>query len=109
MNGLQEAFIGLIAVLITGFISNLTAKATKYFKQKSILDKFEAKKDSVNIAVNAVEQIALIEDVPHKYNEAKIRARKLLETQGIVISDAELDSLIEAAVSGFNQGYQENK
>lgn len=109
MNGLQDALIGLVVVVITGFISNLTAKATKYFKQKGILDKFEAKKDSVNIAVNAVEQIALIEDVPHKYNEAKSRARKLLETQGIVISDSELDSLIEAAVSGFNQGYQENK
>lgn len=109
MNGLQEAVLNLAVVLITGAVGVLSAKATQYFKEKGVLAKFEAKKESVNIAVNAVEQIALIEDVPHKYNEAKRRARKLLETQGIVISDAELDSLIEAAVSGFNQGYQENK
>lgn len=109
MNGLQEAVLNLAVVLITGAVSVVSAKATQYFKEKGVLAKFEAKKESVNIAVNAVEQIALNEDVPHKYNEAKKRARKLLETQGIVISDAELDSLIEAAVSGFNQGYQENK
>lgn len=109
MNGLQEALLSLATIFITAAVSVVSAKVTNYLKEKGVLAKFEAKKESVNIAVNAVEQIALIEDVPHKYNEAKRRARKLLETQGIVISDAELDSLIEAAVSGFNQGYQENK
>lgn len=109
MNGLQDAILNLAVVLITGAVSILSAKATQYFKEKGVLARFEAKKESVDIAVNAVEQIALIEEVPHKYNEAKRRARKLLETQGIIISDAELDSLIEAAVSGLNQGYQECK
>lgn len=106
MNGLQDALLNLALILITGAVSVVSAKVTQYFKEKGVLAKFEAKKESVNIAVNAVEQIALIENVPHKYNEAKRRAITLLQTQGIVISDAELDSLIEAAVSGLKQGYE---
>lgn len=109
MIGLQEAIISLAAVLITGFVTNLTAKATKYFKEKGILAKFEAKKESVTIAVNAVEQIAAVEDVPNKFNEAQRRAVHLLNEQGIQITDAELKSLIEAAVLAVQKGYEENK
>lgn len=107
--GLQEALLNLAVVLITGAVSVLTAKTTRYFKEKGVLSKFESKKESVAIAVNAVEQIAKIEKVPDKYNEAKRRAIKLLQTQGIIISDSELNSLIEAAVNGLKQGYEENK
>lgn len=109
MDSLQQALLNLAVVVITGAVSIATKKLTTYFKEKGVLSKFEAKKESVNIAVNAVEQIALNEDVPHKYNEAKRRAIELLRTQGIVISDRELDSLIEAAVSGLKQGYEEGR
>lgn len=109
MDGLQQAFLNLAVVVITGIVSLATKKVTAYFKQKGVLQKFEAKKESVNIAVNAVEQIYFNEDGPVRYEHAKKRAIEMLRVQGIIISDAELDTLIESAVSGLKQGYNEGK
>lgn len=109
MHGLQEAFINLMIVLITGGVSYLSAKLTQYFKQKGVIAAFDKKKESVQIAVDAVEQIAKVEQLDSKYLEAKSRAVDLLNEQGITITNSELDSLIEAAVRGLKQGYTENK
>ncbi len=109
MQGIQDALINLMIVLITGGVSILSAKLTQYFKQKGMLAELESKKESVAIAVNAVEQIAKVEQLDSKYDEAKERAVTLLNEQGISISETELDSLIEAAVTGLKQGYTENK
>ena len=109
MDGLQQAFLNLVIVVITGAVSLATKKLTTYFKEKGVLAKFEAKKESVNIAVNAAEQIYFNEDGPVRYEHAKKRAIEMLRTQGIVISDAELNTLIESAVNGMKQGYNEGK
>lgn len=105
MQGLQEAVMQLAVVVITGLVSVLTAKATAYFKEKGLLAKLDAKKKSVDIAVNAVEQIYYEEEGPERYKQAKVRAIDLLNKQGITITEQELDTLIEAAVSGMKQGY----
>lgn len=105
MQGLQEAVMQLAVVVITGLVSVLTAKATAYFREKGLLAKLDAKKKSVDIAVNAVEQIYYEEEGPERYKQAKVRAIDLLNKQGITITEQELDTLIEAAVSGMKQGY----
>lgn len=105
MQGLQEAVMQLAVVIITGLVSVLTAKATVYFKEKGLLAKLDAKKKSVDIAVNAVEQIYYEEEGPERYKQARTRAIDLLNKQGITITEQELDTLIEAAVSGMKQGY----
>lgn len=105
MQGLQEAVMQLAVVIITGLVSVLTAKATAYFKEKGLLAKLDAKKKSVDIAVNAVEQIYYEEQGPERYKQARTRAIDLLNKQGITITEQELDTLIEAAVAGMKQGY----
>lgn len=105
MQGLQEAVMQLAVVVITGLVSVLTAKATAYFKEKGLLAKLDAKKKSVDIAVNAVEQIYYQENGPERYKQARTRAIDLLNKQGITITEQELDTLIEAAVAGMKQGY----
>ena len=105
MQGLQEAVMQLAVVIITGLVSVLTAKATAYFREKGLLAKLDAKKKSVDIAVNAVEQIYYEEEGPERYKQARTRAIDLLNKQGITITEQELDTLIEAAVSGMKQGY----
>lgn len=105
MQGLQEAVMQLAVVVITGLVSVLTAKATAYFREKGLLAKLDAKKKSVDIAVNAVEQIYYEEEGPERYKQAKVRAIDLLNKQGITITEQELDTLIEAAVAGMKQGY----
>lgn len=105
MQGLQEAVMQLAVVIITGLVSVLTAKATAYFREKGLLAKLEAKKKSVDIAVNAVEQIYYEEEGPERYKQARTRAIDLLNKQGITITEQELDTLIEAAVAGLKQGY----
>lgn len=105
MQGLQEAVMQLAVVIITGLVSVLTAKATAYFREKGLLAKLDAKKKSVDIAVNAVEQIYYQEEGPERYKQARTRAIDLLNKQGITITEQELDTLIEAAVSGMKQGY----
>lgn len=105
MQGLQEAVMQLAVVIITGLVSVLTAKVTAYFREKGLLAKLDAKKKSVDIAVNAVEQIYYEEEGPERYKQARTRAIDLLNKQGITITEQELDTLIEAAVSGMKQGY----
>ena len=105
MQGLQEAVMQLAVVVITGLVSVLTAKATAYFREKGLLAKLDAKKKSVDIAVNAVEQIYYQEEGPERYKQARTRAIDLLNKQGITITEQELDTLIEAAVAGMKQGY----
>lgn len=105
MQGLQEAVMQLAVVIITGLVSVLTAKATAYFREKGLLAKLDAKKKSVDIAVKAVEQIYYEEEGPERYKQARTRAIDLLNKQGITITEQELDTLIEAAVSGMKQGY----
>lgn len=105
MQGLQEAVMQLAVVVITGLVSVLTAKSTAYFREKGLLAKLDAKKKSVDIAVNAVEQIYYEEEGPERYKQARTRAIDLLNKQGITITEQELDTLIEAAVAGLKQGY----
>ncbi|RST96149.1 hypothetical protein CBF37_11215 [Vagococcus vulneris] len=109
MNGLQDAVINLLAILITGAVTVLSAKATAYFKQKGMLDLLKTKQDTVKIAVNAAEQIYKVEDGQVRYDKAKKRAVQMLNEQLIPITDIELDSLIEAAVIGMKQGYEQNR
>lgn len=106
---IQEAVMQLMLAVITGLIGLVTAKITKYFKEKGILAKFEAKKTSVDIAVNAVEQIYYNEDGVVRYQNAKQRATDILNDQGIKITDDELNTLIEASVMAMKNSYEQER
>lgn len=101
--GLQEALFNLFLAVVTGLLSVITTKVTVYFKEKGLLNKLEAKRESVDIAVNAVEQIYYQENGPERFKQAQERARELLAKQGINISEQELETLIEASVSAMKQ------
>lgn len=101
--GLQEALFNLFLAVVTGLLSVITSKVTLYFKEKGLLDQLKAKQKSVDIAVNAVEQIYYQENGPERFKHAQNRARELLAKQGINISEQELETLIEASVGAMKQ------
>lgn len=103
MTGLQDAVFNLLAVVLTGFVGMIATNVTKYFKKKGIVSTIQAKEASVMIAVDAIEQIARNEKVPDKFNAAKRLAVEFLNKQGVSISEAELDMLIESSVAEINK------
>lgn len=103
MSGLQDALINLLAVVLTGFVGIVATNVTRYFKKKGVLSTLQAKEASVAIAVDAIEQIARNEHIPDKFNAAKRLAVEFLNKQGVSISEAELDMLIESSVAEINK------
>lgn len=103
MEAIQEAVLHLVAVVITGILGVVATKVTAFLKQKGVVATLEAKKSSVAIAVDAIEQIARNEKVPDKFYAAKQMAIQFLNEQGITITDAEAEALIEAAVAEINK------
>lgn len=65
----------------------------------------ETKKDVVNTTVQYVEQVYQDIHGEEKLEKALERASKLLQEKGITISNTELETLIESAVCGFNDGF----
>lgn len=65
----------------------------------------QTKKDVVATTVQYVEQICKDLHGQEKLDMALERASKLLAEQGINVSTTELETLIEAAVNGFNGGW----
>ena len=94
---LQPYVISILAVLL----SYLGARLNKFLNSKIEKDKQEQIKDIVKGVVAFVEQVAKfdLELVgKEKYNLAKEKAVLLLNEKGLVVSETELDMLIEAFV-----------
>lgn len=107
MESIQEALLNLATVFLVGIIGVVARKFTAYLDKKGIVDTLIAKESSVAIAVDAIEQIARNEKVPDKFKAAKVMAVEFLGKQGIHITDAELETLIEAAVAEINKNVKE--
>lgn len=103
MDSIREGIFAFVAVIIIGLLSFIVEKALVFLKQKGLLTTLQMKKESVTIAVNAIEQIARNEKIPDKFKAAKKRALQLLNAQGITITDDELQTLIEATVAKINE------
>ena len=94
---LQPYVISILAVLLT----YLGARLNKFLNSRIEKDKQEQIKDIVKGVVAFVEQVAKfdLELVgKEKYNLAKEKAVLLLNEKGLVVSETELDMLIEAFV-----------
>jgi len=107
MEMIQTAVLNLLAVVITAAIGVLTTKITAFLKKKGVVANLQAKEASVMIAVDAIEQIARNEKVPDKFAAAKRMAVEFLTEQGITITDAELEALIESAVAEINKNVKD--
>ena len=68
----------------------------------------QTKKDVVETTVQYVEQICKDLHGQEKLDMAMYRASALLAEQGINVSATELETLIEAAVNGFNGGWSKS-
>lgn len=100
---IQSAVLNLLAVVITAAIGIVTKKLTVYLKNKGLIAILQAKEASVMIAVDAIEQIARNENIPNKYEQAKLLATEFLKQQGVSITNEELQAFIESAVAEMNK------
>lgn len=100
---LQPYLIGILTVIL-GYVGN---KLRLYFDAKIETEKQEQIKDIVKGVVAFVEQVAKV-DVElkgkEKFNLAKEKTILLLNEKGFVISETELDMLIESFVLGLKEG-----
>lgn len=86
---LLDALLGLVAVLITGFL-------IPYLKQKYSLEKRAQAYQIVKIAVQSVEQLALALGWDGKQKKEEVV--KILSGYNIRLTHAELNAMIESAV-----------
>ncbi len=84
-----EAIIGLMGLLITGFL-------IPYLKQKYSVEKRNQAFQLVRIAVQSVEQIAIATGMSGK--EKKAEVIRFLNSYGVKMNAEEMDRMIEAAV-----------
>ncbi len=90
---------GTVLMVMAGIVGYQVKKLyTKYIDTQT-------KKDVVATTVQYVEQICKDLHGQEKLDMAIDRASALLAEQGINVSATELETLIEAAVNGFNGGW----
>lgn len=97
--------VSIIVVAIAGIVGQ---KLRTYFDDKEIGEELFNKNYIVQIAVNAAEQVATHDETINKYEDAKRRALHMMNTNGLKVSDDELDSLIEDTVKAL-KGKGENE
>lgn len=92
---------GTVLMVITGVLG---------YQVKKLYNKYvdtQTKKDVVNSTVQYVEQVYKDIHGEEKLAKAVERASQILNEQGIIVSVDELETLIEAAVNGFNGGFSQ--
>ena len=93
---------GTVLMVLAGIVGYQVKKLyTKYIDTQT-------KKDVVATTVQYVEQICKDLHGQEKLDMAIERASALLTEQGINVSATELETLIEAAVNGFNGGWSKS-
>lgn len=99
---LQPYLVGILTVIL-GYVGN---KLRLYFDAKIETEKQEQIKDIVKGVVAFVEQVAKVDvelEGKEKFNLAKEKAVLLLNEKGFVVSEVELDMLIESFVLGLQE------
>lgn len=103
-------FINQIMPSLVDFIAVVVGCGLMYAGQyvKKLYNKYvddETKKQVVNSTVQYVEQVYKDIHGEEKLEKALERASELLKEKGIAVSNTELETLIESAVCGFNDGF----
>lgn len=91
--------VGTVLMVMAGIVG---------YQVKKLYNKYidtQVKKDVVDTTVKYVEQVYTDIHGEEKLAKAIERASQLLNDQGIIVSVDELETLIEAAVNGFNGGF----
>lgn len=102
LNQIMPSLVDFIAVVVGCGLMYAGQYVKKLYNQ--YVDN-ETKKDVVNTTVQYVEQVYQDIHGEEKLEKALERASKLLQEKGITISNTELETLIESAVFGFNDGF----
>lgn len=104
------SLLGTVVSVVTGIIGYKISKwGDKYIENQNTLMTSEEKKAIINSTVRYVEQVFKDLNGTEKFEKAKERALKLLNEQGIDVTDEQLETLIEAAVKGLKAGNEEAK
>lgn len=106
METINEALlVGLQSVLIAA-IGYLTRRVVKWLNEKGVTEKLHTKKELVDIAVHAAEQLYKHADGSEKLNKARTTALSLMQSNGLNITSDELEAFIEDAVEEMNRNVQ---
>ncbi|MGE7365697.1 phage holin, LLH family [Desemzia incerta] len=109
MEQVQAALFSALATIFVTLIAVITKKVVAFLDEKGITEKLSKKQYLVDIAVNAVEQIYQNENGAVKLANARKEAIKLLNDNGLDITESELQNLIEAAVKAMNDSINSTK
>lgn len=106
---LQAAILNAAIAVLIALIGVITKKVVAFLDEKGITEKLNKKQYLVDIAVNAAEQVYQNEDGAVKLANARKEALQLLNDNGLNITDAELQNLIEASVKAMNDAFNSTK
>lgn len=109
MEQVQGAILSALGTILVALIGVTTKKVVVFLNEKGITEKLNKKQYLVDIAVNAAEQIYQNEDGAVKLANARKEAIKLLNDNGLKITEAELQNLIEASVKAMNDSINSTK
>lgn len=104
LEAIQPAFVSLLGTVVTCLFGYIGLKAKQVYTK--YVDN-QVKQDVVNSTVNYVEQVYKNIHGEEKLQKAKEKVTEILTEQGIKITDADLEMLIESAVYGLNSGWLE--
>lgn len=109
MEDLQATIISALAAILVSLVGVITKKVVAFLDEKGITEKLSKKQYLVDIAVNAAEQVYQNEDGAVKLANARKEALKLLNDNGLNITDVELQNFIEASVKAMNDAVNSTK
>lgn len=109
MEQVQAAILSALGTILVALIGVITKKVVAFLDEKGITEKLSKKQYLVDIAVNAAEQIYQNENGAVKLANARKEAIKLLNDNGLKITEAELQNLIEASVKAMNDSINSTK
>lgn len=99
MEAVQAAILNAIYVILTALVGILTRKFVEWMNAKGLSEKLIAKEESVKVAINAVEKIAINEKGPEKKQMALEFLSTILAENGIKMSAEEMNIMIEGLLN----------
>ena len=102
---IQSNILEIVVTFLTAFTTYIATRFKKKYEEH--INTLEKQK-IVKTVVNAIEQLYKDLDGPTKKEKAKENIILMLNEKGIVITELEMDMMIEAVVNGFNQGLQKD-
>ena len=103
---LMEVIWELIGVALVGIAGVVAQKLSKYLNRQEWFEALLEKEELAGLAVAFAEQAYKEAMGPEKYKYAKEWLTAQLNRRGLDVQQAEIEGLIESAVSEFKRGWQ---